>query len=401
MAEKFDPPLEMDLGDNPRKITFRSVGEALAWAEAEQETWSKFGPANPNELGIFLGPSVAAQRGIAGQVVASLNTALDDVRPTIDPADVINNLKPYEGAKSVHSESAVGQLILSAMDDANTLPEMQRIAGVLAAAIGQPAPINEIRNGRFPETIFAPMLAGAALYQFWRGPTPKWAEAERSAMSAALGEWTNKLSVHEKKHNEATKKIAELEALIEKMHEAQRTDYTEQKMEIQTEFSELKQFYEEKVRTEAPTTYWSAKATKHGRSAKWFQAWFLVIAIGASISAYQIGATFLSGNDTATTLNSVLARLGLFIAPGFFIVWILRIILRLGLSHEVIADDAEHRVTMVETFMSLLEHEEKMEPADRILMLQALFRPTPTRGGDDDAAPPNWFDLLMQRVKPK
>jgi hypothetical protein len=77
-------------------------------------------------------------------------------------------------------------------------------------------------------------------------------------------------------------------------------------------------------------------------------------------------------------------------------------LLRVGLSNLAIADDASHRHTLTLTFRSLLEHEKnKVQEADRILMLQALFRPLPGGAADDEAAPPNWFDTLLQRMKAK
>jgi hypothetical protein len=118
------------------------------------------------------------------------------------------------------------------------------------------------------------------------------------------------------------------------------------------------------------------------------------------ISALAGDPAAASENQRFVELETALSRFLVFLVPSFFAVWLLRTTLRIALSNLALADDARHRVTMIQTFRSLLEHEEKLEAADRILMLQALFRPSPGSSRDDESAPPNWFDVLVSRLKP-
>jgi hypothetical protein len=53
---------------------------------------------------------------------------------------------------------------------------------------------------------------------------------------------------------------------------------------------------------------------------------------------------------------------------------------------------------MVMTFLALMQKPDHVRETDRVLILSALFRPA-TRT-EEDGAPPNWFDLVMQRIKP-
>ena len=76
----------------------------------------------------------------------------------------------------------------------------------------------------------------------------------------------------------------------------------------------------------------------------------------------------------------------------------MRIISRQLLVNFSFASDAGERVAMVKTFLALMQKPEHVSENDRVLILSALFRPSTK--SDDDAAPPNWFDLLMNRVKP-
>jgi hypothetical protein len=86
------------------------------------------------------------------------------------------------------------------------------------------------------------------------------------------------------------------------------------------------------------------------------------------------------------------------LAVAFLAVWVLRIISRQLLTHFVMASDAGERVAMIKTFLALMQLPEHVKEEDRILILSSLFRPSAKT--EDAATPPNWFDLLMQRVKP-
>jgi hypothetical protein len=77
--------------------------------------------------------------------------------------------------------------------------------------------------------------------------------------------------------------------------------------------------------------------------------------------------------------------------------WILRVVSRLFHMNVVATADAGERVTMVKTYLALFD-EKKLSEADRILVLQALFRPTSQT--PDESPPPNWFDVLMHRANP-
>ncbi len=68
------------------------------------------------------------------------------------------------------------------------------------------------------------------------------------------------------------------------------------------------------------------------------------------------------------------------------------------LGHRALEADAAERVAMVQTFLALMEKPEHVAQADRLLILGALFRPS-AKGDGDDAAPPSWLDLVMQRIK--
>lgn len=162
--------------------------------------------------------------------------------------------------------------------------------------------------------------------------------------------------------------------------------------------------YNAELALRAPTTYWSAKQRGHWKVAALWSLGFLVL---AALAACLIGHVW--GLTAAPYFVPVLpgkaplpvpsyGALLPAVAAAFISVWVLRIVSRQLLVHFTLASDAGERVAMVQTFLALMQIPEHVREEDRILILSSLFRPS-TRS-DDDATPPNWFDLIMQRIKP-
>jgi hypothetical protein len=67
--------------------------------------------------------------------------------------------------------------------------------------------------------------------------------------------------------------------------------------------------------------------------------------------------------------------------PAVIILWLLRFLHRQATANLAGMDDANERVTMVETYLAL-QNEGKIEAVERPLVLQPLFRPSVATGDD-------------------
>ena len=74
--------------------------------------------------------------------------------------------------------------------------------------------------------------------------------------------------------------------------------------------------------------------------------------------------------------------------------WIGRILIKLFLSNLHLEIDALERVTMVETYLSLLQEKAGFSEGDKKLILAALFRPANTGLLKGDLSSPHWLGLL-------
>lgn len=166
----------------------------------------------------------------------------------------------------------------------------------------------------------------------------------------------------------------------------------------------VRQTFKSELTLRAPTTYWTDKKDAHWVACKW---WAVAFALGVGL--FATAAWFIWSDTTAPYLHVPInaggqlpqPSFGVFmptIAVAFLSVWVLRIISRQLLSNFSLGSDAAERVAMVQTFLSLMQEPDHVKENDRILILASLFRPSSDSG--DDATPPNWFDLLMQRLNP-
>lgn len=98
-----------------------------------------------------------------------------------------------------------------------------------------------------------------------------------------------------------------------------------------------------------------------------------------------------TGDVPYTELIGLLAALGA-------IIWLTRIVVRLVFTAQALADDAVQRRAFLETYLRLVrDPDAKMETNDRILVLNAIFRPLPGHQ-TEDVAPPTIADLIRERI---
>ncbi|WP_201829217.1 DUF6161 domain-containing protein [Microvirga zambiensis] len=89
------------------------------------------------------------------------------------------------------------------------------------------------------------------------------------------------------------------------------------------------------------------------------------------------------------------------VVPVVAAAWVLRIFARWVTNALTLGEDAEQRRAMLETYFSLVGNKDaKMEPSDRILILNAIFRPLPGHQSED-VAPPTLLDLTKEALSTK
>jgi hypothetical protein len=160
------------------------------------------------------------------------------------------------------------------------------------------------------------------------------------------------------------------------------------------EMEGIKRSLEEEMSLRAPVKYWEDKAIAHKNSARrlgWAVALASVIVLDSVLGIVGILAR-LSG-----TQKPELWELGIAALIAGLLIYLLRIIVRIQLSHLHLSTDAEQRAVMVQTYLSLEYHKEIMTKEDRHLILEALFRPVGAGLVKDDLSSLSLLEFIMSK----
>lgn len=92
----------------------------------------------------------------------------------------------------------------------------------------------------------------------------------------------------------------------------------------------------------------------------------------------------------------LLGAVVILLIPVLGVAWVLRLLSRFTTQNMMLADDAQLRRVMAETYVKLVSEDAIKEPQDRAIILTALFRPLPGTT-NEEVSPPSITDI----IKPK
>ena len=224
--------------------------------------------------------------------------------------------------------------------------------------------------------------------------------SEKEVLRELQSDFERIKSKNSEEERKSTENRKSWDGTLQALHSSQDESFQTLLSESRAKLADLEDLYANKLHLEAPVTYWSRKADRHRNFAAAFGVVFLLLASGLVFAMFKFDDNLQPFVDAAADKPIVaIVFLGI---PVFVAVWVLRFVARLFLQNIALNNDGRERAAMTETFLALMKDEEaKMTEADRILILQALFRPSAVSHPSDDGAPPNWFDVLMSRIDPK
>lgn len=180
--------------------------------------------------------------------------------------------------------------------------------------------------------------------------------------------------------------------LLDDLHAAKDTAFAELASKHEANLKNIEDTFHNKLALQKPIDYWKEKKATHVKLAKRF-AWASAIALVVFGAGLGFLIHWAFGNLEANE-NPKHWQVGVTIVAAFFVIWIVRLLIRMFLSHQHLAADAAERVTMVQTYLSLSREGQGVAPADRSVILQQLFKSASDGLVKDDGAPPTaleWF----------
>ena len=144
-----------------------------------------------------------------------------------------------------------------------------------------------------------------------------------------------------------------------------------------------------------PVQYWRLRRNSHSKKACIF-AWVSAgvgTALFASLGwiAYELFLNIAPGAQPKAWQVSVFA------VAAFFAIWFERILVRLFVSNLHLSTDAEERVTMLQTYLSIVRAGSELAPDEKKLIFKRLFQPATDGMVKDDGAPPTLVEMLSRK----
>lgn len=390
MAKKPEPILAIDLGENGGKATFRSVEEIEAWVNKETAFWSWM-PGVP-------------QHDVINQAWSRINVALSQIQAHI------------QNAKNNQQQPNYGGFV-DAIRDLMASYYMPSPQVVLHSA----APIAKyIDKLRLSEPIIAAFLVADQMKCIWEPARSQLIrgiveavlfenglrsnlEPEKASLRELREEWRKELRSAVDESTDVQNRFEGTLTQVQTLYDNQKVEHDKIvsdhisafNLEIDRSKKDLENItrtYEEKLKLQAPVKYWAKKRKGH-----------LLLAIGFGVAC--LVTMTLAGWYIGSQIHALLANLDPGATPeywklgGLFVlatlsVWVIRILVRIFLSHVHLEADAAERMTMVQTYLALVRRGQGPKDEDRQLILQTLFRPAVTGIVKDDAAPVSlieWF----------
>jgi hypothetical protein len=389
--------VDVDLGSNGGHVRARSLDELEQWVAQEREFWNWCSGTQ----------RVTEVHDLANHVrhhLDQLTNELANLKKADPPADykkIISLLRSiYTEGKLAHSTSLEAELIERVREQEGPVTA----AAALAVSLNKPLTLQRQNPIITPE-----ILRGAGrMILFLEGVDPKTPELISTRLQDTLHTYSEQIN-----ENRAQAEALEhrLMGLVGEQTDTRekglaamamavrlaRQRARQQQAEAEDRLINLERIYNEKLSLDAPVSYWRHKCVKHRRWAMGHFVLFGALLASAVGFAYKLSRTTRLG-DLNFWQSADLSAVALLTISVGIIVAVIRIPLRLAMSELHLGNDADERVTMVNTYLALRAGEhtttEHME-----VVLDRLFKPATDGIVKDDFGPVTAADALGKALQ--
>lgn len=174
-------------------------------------------------------------------------------------------------------------------------------------------------------------------------------------------------------------------------------EFKQQKEANSHDLENLKQTYEVHMQLQGPMMYWRGKRKQHAQRITTFRNWSIASSIVGFFALIYAANKLLPSNHPAQTIPW--REIGFFLLISTFVLWGIRLLVKLLLSHIHLYADAQEREVMISTYMALIRRQESRDSLtkeDMAIVLAPIFRPSTTGVIKDEGGPVTFTDFLTK-----
>ena len=378
LQRQREPLIKADLGENGGRIQFGSIPDASQWIDREIEAWRRFGEsvgASPLRKKV-MDRQLALPLNIAERLVQAIS--LEDDELSKPAMEIEGLLEKYADYHSLHSESGLGMAIRKIKT-----PRSQRAGiGGLACSIGIPA-YEVLDMAGAEDQGIVDVVTGYALGRELNVVKRSEISRHEERMEEYIVGFDSIVAEANTTREETKDKGERLLAVMTEQAESRERSWNEFAESADSEWTKLRTTFDVQLRLEAPASYWGKEAKRT------YEAAIASLILFATIAIVIIGILVGYGPSFLEALANIkggggYASVALISIPALTALWILRHVARLFVTNLERTNDARVRETMATTFLALTkEGASTAEEKERLLVLEALFRPPGAKQTDD------------------
>lgn len=279
-------------------------------------------------------------------------------------------------------------------------PEAQFVAEIAASdpeagtfALGYFLSRDQQQNGEFKGRMLAAMF---------RENLNRKVRPDQTSFKNAINSWSRELEDFkgryeslESEFSEISKKHLDAEESWRVRHDQLAEDFATMRERSEKDLQSLTDTYETHMELKGPLLYWRGKRREHLKAMKKLRVWAIisgVIGFGILLGAAWL---VLPENHPADTVPW--RQIGFFVLTSTFVLWLVKLLVKLLLSHIHLHADAKEREVMISTFMALIrrpESAQNLKREDIAIVLAPIFKPSTTGVIKDDGGPTSLGDFI-------
>jgi hypothetical protein len=181
-------------------------------------------------------------------------------------------------------------------------------------------------------------------------------------------------------------------AQLESLHTSKRVELDDLRRVVEEKFAQLEQKYREIQELKEPAAYWKEEGDRYSSSSNMYFWAAIVLIVAATLAltywSYKAASAASSLTGATPSFWSLFPFYFPIVVAALAVVWIIRVLLRLFVTHRHLATDAHERITLAKTFLAMRERDE-IKPEVMEIVAQQLFRQAGTGlvKGDDMPKP--------------
>jgi len=319
----------------------------------------------------------------------------------------------YCGRQSIHSSHPKVSTILK-------LKEQDPVAAMTMLAVSTPFFNKRQHQISFTADRFSSIVRGIVENALFEAELKGAAESQSEALAKLRQEFKDQI------HHQS-ELVRTFEALIATSKTTSEAAVTEQTEKLKTfhesstnQFGELintakgdLEAYIESVKKRwalsESVSYWEEKEKYHKKRAFWFGIAWPSVGVALAFGVFELAWWLSGGLKPLSVVQGAPGQAQPAVAqPNYWHVavlvisitlsiWFLRILVRVFLSHLHRHSDAHERITLIKTYLALLQEGKEIVPDDRKIIIQTIFRPSASGIVKEDAAPASPWEFLSRK----